>query len=72
MCNYYGVNLKAIMESIGYMSDIMPSIFPTGLSAIAAIGSFVTAFFMYRFNKEQANKVFKSNLYKWHVLLSNG
>lgn len=70
MCNYYGVNLKAIMESIGYMSDIMPSIFPAGLSAIAAIGSFVTAFFMYRFNKEQANKVFKSNLYSTMVQLA--
>ena len=39
------------------MFNIMPSIFLAGLSAIAAICSAGTAFFMYRFNKKQVNMV---------------
>lgn len=52
------------------MFNIVPSIFPAGLSAIAAICSAGTAFFMYRFNKGQAKKVFKSNLYSTVVQLA--
>lgn len=52
------------------MFNIVPSIFPAGLSAIAAICSAGTAFFMYRFNKGQAKKVFKSNLYSTVIQLA--
>lgn len=58
------------MEIINYMFNIVPSIFPAGLSAIAAICSAGTAFFMYRFNKGQAKKVFKSNLYSTVIQLA--